>query len=76
MDERYHSIIEILVEKLNYDLALLIVKELYFLENSIKCQKCNKKVLRKDIIDSEYLCSEECNFCGMCINPYIICKFC
>ena len=57
--------------RINYDTALLIIKELFFLENSIRCPKCKKKVLRKDIVDCEYLCSEECNFCGICINPFI-----
>ena len=76
MDDRYSKIIEILCRKTNYDIALIIYKYLYYLENSIVCLRCNRKVLREEIIDSEYLCSEECNFCGICINPFTNCKFC
>jgi hypothetical protein len=76
MDNRYLEIVEILCKKINYDTVSKIIKELYFLENSIKCHICERKVLREDMIDTEYLCSEKCNFCGICINPFTNCKYC
>ena len=62
MDENYSEIIEILCRKTNYDIALIIIKHLYFIEHSIECPKCKRKVLREEIIDSEYLCSENVIF--------------
>lgn len=76
MDDRYLEIIEILCKKLNYDMALIIIKKLHYMENSIKCPRCKKKVLREEMIDTEYLCSEKCNFCGICINLFTNCKYC
>ena len=76
MDENYSEIIEILCKKTNYDIALIIIKHLYFIEHSIECPKCKRKVLREEMIDTEYLCSEKCNFCGICINQFTNCKFC
>lgn len=76
MDDRYLEIIEILCRKTNYDISLIIVKHLNYMENSIECFMCKRKVLREEMIDTEYLCSEKCNFCGICINLFTNCKYC
>ena len=69
------DIINFLTNNLNYDLALLIIKKKEYLENIQFCNICNKKKDPNKIINNTYLCSEDCQYCGMCIG-YITCQDC
>jgi hypothetical protein len=73
---RYDQIKEILEIKINEDIAGLIIKELKFLESLVKCKICNKIKHHKQLVDLEYVCSDLCGFCGICINTTKICIEC
>ena len=73
---RYEEIKEILEIKINEDIAGLIIKELKFIESLVKCKICNKIKHPKQLADIEYVCSDLCGFCGICINSTKICIKC
>ena len=74
--KRYKEIEIILNNLINGDISYLIMKELKYIENLIKCERCNKMKHRKEMGDVEYLCSYMCDFCGICINTNNICYEC
>tara|TARA_B100000963_G_C22087627_1_gene435110 strand:+ start:61 stop:321 length:261 start_codon:yes stop_codon:yes gene_type:complete len=74
--EYYNEIKNILIKLTNFDIAELIVNELKFQDNLIKCEICKKKKSKKQMADLEYICSPLCGYCGYCINCNKICYQC
>lgn len=73
---RFQVIKNILSDLLNEDTAYLIVDELKFQESLLECKICNKFKHLKQFADIEYICSELCGFCGICINSSNECFKC
>jgi len=76
MDEYYLEVEKIFTELINEDISYLIIKELKFLNNLVTCMKCKKRKHKKYISDNEYMCSNLCGFCGICISGSNICLKC